>query len=112
MAIAIGDIWRGIGGDILNVRGAGVARGGDGGDILTGSGSLYTLHGDSGADKFNLNGTGDGDAFGGEDGDIYNVNTTGIIAIRYTGTVGVDYVYLNNIGRGIDLFQQRVGDDL
>ncbi|MEV4782874.1 hypothetical protein [Burkholderia sp. LMU1-1-1.1] len=111
ITVADGAADGGLGADQITVTGAGTAHGGDGDDTFTGYGGLYTLYGDAGADRFVLNGG--GEAYGGEGGDIYYVNTTGIVAIRDTGAAGAnDYVYLNNVATGADLYQMRVGDDL
>lgn len=112
LVVTNGNADGGIGSDTITVKGAGVAHGGDGVDTFTGAGNVYTLYGDAGADVFNLNGTGDGDAYGGEDGDVYNVNGTGIIHIKDTGTTGIDSLYLNNIATLAEIYQQRIGDDL
>jgi hypothetical protein len=111
ITVANGTANGGIGIDTITVTDGGRAYGGDGADTFNGNGFLYSLYGDAGADTFNLNGV--GDAYGGEGGDIYNINATGIVYIQDTGTAGVnDYVYLNNVATSVDLFQQRIGDDL
>jgi Ca2+-binding RTX toxin-like protein len=98
------------GNDTITVSGSGTAYGGEGSDILSGNGNLYTLFGDAGVDTLNLNGAGGAD--GGEGGDNYYVNAQGIVYVHDSGTSGVDTVYLKNIATAADIFQQRVGDDL
>ncbi|WP_123346278.1 calcium-binding protein [Pseudomonas brassicacearum] len=82
------------GSDTLTVS-SGIAYGGDGNDILTGTGYAYELHGGAGFDTFNMNAS--GDAYGGEGGDAYIVNSKSMVAIEDTGTTGVDTVRLKNI---------------
>lgn len=82
------------GSDTLTVS-SGIAYGGDGNDILTGTGYAYELHGGAGFDTFNMNAS--GDAYGGEGGDAYIVNSKTMVAIEDTGTTGVDTVRLKNI---------------
>lgn len=100
----------GAGMDTIRVTGAGTAYGGEGEDTFYGSGSFYSLSGGNGTDTFHLTGVGSVD--GGEGGDHYQINTTSIVAIQDTGATGIDYIYLNKIATGADIFQERIGDGL
>ncbi|MEO4013758.1 calcium-binding protein, partial [Pseudomonas rossensis] len=96
------------GGDVITVI-HGMADGGDGGDLLTGTGSGFSLFGGAGDDKLVLQAS--GSAFGGEDDDTYNVNTSALVTIQDDGTSRSDKIVLSYISSA-ELLVDRVGDDL
>ncbi|MEN5326901.1 hypothetical protein, partial [Pseudomonas sp. TWI549] len=87
----------------------GVADGGEGDDVLTGTGAGFSLSGGAGADKLFLQGP--GSAFGGEDNDTYTVNTSRLVTIQDNGTSSGDKLILTNINAQ-QLLLDRVGNDL
>ena len=87
----------------------GMADGGEGDDLLTGTGAGYSLFGGAGADKLFLQGP--GSAFGGEDNDTYTVNTSRLVTIQDNGTSSGDKLILTNISAQ-QLLLDRVGNDL
>jgi Ca2+-binding RTX toxin-like protein len=96
------------GGDVITVT-HGMADGGDGGDLLTGTGSGFSLFGGAGDDKLVLQAS--GAAFGGEDDDTYNVNTSALVTIQDNGASRSDKIVLSYISSA-ELLVDRVGDDL
>ncbi|MFJ2488645.1 calcium-binding protein [Pseudomonas sp. NPDC087639] len=102
------------GNDTITVN-RGSADGGDGNDVLTGTGSYYTLSAGNGDDLLILNlvgsqGTG-GQARGGEGDDTYVVNTTGLVTIQEYGSSLNDTLVLNTIANASQLSVTRVGKD-
>ncbi|AZE47506.1 hemolysin-type calcium binding protein [Pseudomonas chlororaphis] len=87
----------------------GMADGGEGNDLLTGTGTGFSLFGGAGADKLILQAT--GSAFGGEGDDTYTVNSWGLVTIQDTGTSHGDKLILTNINAQ-QLLVDRVGNDL
>ncbi|MBX8622791.1 calcium-binding protein [Pseudomonas glycinae] len=87
----------------------GMADGGEGDDLLTGTGAGFSLFGGAGADKLLLQGP--GSAFGGEDNDTYTVNTSRLVTIQDNGTSSGDKLILTNISAQ-QLLLDRVGNDL
>jgi Ca2+-binding RTX toxin-like protein len=96
------------GGDVITVV-HGMADGGEGNDLLTGTGSGFSLFGAAGDDRLVLQGA--GSAFGGEGADIYTVNTRSLVTILDDGASGGDKLILANIS-ALELLVDRVGDDL
>ncbi|WP_045122339.1 calcium-binding protein, partial [Pseudomonas fluorescens] len=87
----------------------GVANGGEGNDVLTGTGTGFSLFGGAGADKLILqNG---GSAFGGEGDDTYTVTSGRLVTIQDDGVSQGDTLVLTNINAQQLLFD-RVGNDL
>ncbi|AWM90957.1 calcium-binding protein [Pseudomonas sp. 31-12] len=96
------------GGDVITVV-HGMADGGEGGDLLTGTGSGFSLFGGAGDDKLVLQAS--GSAFGGEGDDTYNVNTSALVTIQDDGASRFDKIVLSYISSA-ELLVDRVGDDL
>lgn len=96
------------GGDVITVI-HGMADGGGGGDLLTGTGFGFSLFGGAGDDNLVLQAS--GSAFGGEDDDTYNVNTSALVTIQDDGTSRSDKIVLSYISSA-ELLVDRVGDDL
>ncbi|MFJ4195794.1 calcium-binding protein, partial [Pseudomonas sp. NPDC089534] len=96
------------GGDVITVT-YGMADGGDGNDLLTGTGTGFSLFGGAGDDRLVLQGS--GWANGGEGDDTYTVNTRALVSIQDDGASRGDTVVLSFI-RSTDLLADRVGDDL
>ncbi|PMY87630.1 hypothetical protein C1X68_06760 [Pseudomonas sp. FW303-C2] len=107
------------GNDSLTVV-SGTADGGDGDDILSGTGDNFVLLGGVGNDKLTLNVKGEfawnmksgGFANGGEGDDTYTVNTSKLVTIRDDGTSINDTLILNNVNSAADLQLMRVDNDL
>ncbi|AZV25947.1 calcium-binding protein [Pseudomonas syringae] len=87
----------------------GMADGGEGNDLLTGTGTGYSLFGGSGADQLNLQGV--GSAFGGEGDDTYTITNSRLVTIQDDGVSQGDRLVLANINAAQLLFD-RVGNDL
>ncbi|RON13082.1 calcium-binding protein [Pseudomonas frederiksbergensis] len=96
------------GGDVITVV-HGMADGGDGNDLLTGTGSGFSLFGGAGDDKLVLQAS--GSAFGGEGDDTYNVDTSALVTIQDNGVSGSDKIVLSYISSA-ELLVDRVGNDL
>ncbi|QQZ43252.1 calcium-binding protein [Pseudomonas sp. SK3(2021)] len=96
------------GGDVITVV-RGMADGGEGNDLLTGTGSGFLLFGGAGDDRLVLQGG--GSAFGGEGDDTYTVNTRALATIQDDGASRGDKLILSNISAS-ELLVDRVGDDL
>ncbi|UTL89302.1 beta strand repeat-containing protein [Pseudomonas fluorescens] len=96
------------GGDVITVV-HGMADGGEDNDLLTGTGSGFSLFGAAGDDRMVLQGA--GSAFGGEGADTYTVNTRSLVTILDDGASGGDKLILANISAS-ELLVDRVGDDL
>lgn len=93
----------------------GMADGGVGRDVLTGSGNAYQLFGGYNQDRLVLNLPGQnasgGFADGGQDDDTYVVNTTGLVTIQDSGNSLNDTLILNVIANASQLSVSRIGDD-
>ncbi|MBC3774902.1 calcium-binding protein [Pseudomonas sp. SWRI99] len=94
---------------------SGSAFGGDGNDLLTGTGSGYVLSGDFGNDTLILNLDGRtmsaGTAYGGNGDDTYVVNTSGLVTIQDLGWDINDTLILNTVANASQLNVTRIGDD-
>ncbi|MFJ2326273.1 calcium-binding protein [Pseudomonas sp. NPDC087690] len=102
------------GNDTITMVG-GQARGGEGSDILTGTGRNYLLFGDEGNDLLILNlagqSTSGGSAYGGQGDDTYVVNTSGLVTIQDEGWDLNDTLILNTIANASQLSVSRIGND-
>lgn len=87
----------------------GMADGGDGSDLLTGTGLGFSLLGGLGDDKLVLQGG--GFANGGEGGDTYTINTPTLVTIQDDGISSGDTLVLSYISSS-ELLVDRIGDDL
>lgn len=99
------------GNDTITVA-SGTADGGEGDDVLTGTGNNYVLYGREGDDQLIMNAGGSAD--GGENDDTYIVNTSNLVTIHdgdQSNSLG-DTVILNNVATAADLNLMRVGNDL
>ncbi|MHA3738381.1 calcium-binding protein, partial [Pseudomonas sp. Eth.TT006] len=96
------------GGDVITVA-QGMADGGEGNDLLTGTGTGFLLFGGTGDDRLVLQGG--GSAFGGEGNDTYTVSTRSLVTIQDDGASQGDKLILANIS-SLELLVDRVGDDL
>ena len=96
------------GGDVITVV-HGMADGGEGNDLLTGTGTGYSLYGGVGDDTLVFQAS--GSAFGGEGDDLYKVSTSALVTIQDDGTSRNDKLILSYIS-GAELLLDRVGDDL
>ena len=115
---AVNDLFTWASGDDGNdsiTLGRGFAFGGEGNDVLTGTGSDYMLQGDRGNDVLILNLAGQsnsgGSAYGGQGDDTYVVNTTGLVTIQDEGWDLNDTLILNTIANASQLNVTRIGDD-
>ena len=88
--------WGNAGDNIITVV-HGMADGGDGNDLLTGTGLGFSLFGGVGDDKLVLQAS--GSAFGGEGDDTYNVNTSALVTIQDDGASRFDKLVLSYISR-------------
>ncbi|MGC5700851.1 calcium-binding protein [Pseudomonas sp. NFXW11] len=96
------------GGDVITVV-HGMADGGEGNDLLTGTGLGFSLLGGAGDDQLVLRAS--GWANGGEGDDIYTVDTRALVTIQDDGTSRGDKLVLSNI-KSTYLLVDRIGDDL
>ncbi|WP_295475598.1 calcium-binding protein, partial [uncultured Pseudomonas sp.] len=96
------------GADVITVV-HGTADGGDGNDVLTGTGLDFSLFGGAGDDKLVLKAS--GRAEGGEGDDTYTVDTSALVTIQDTGASRGDKLVLSYI-RSVDLLMDRIGADL
>ncbi|BAP44126.1 hemolysin-type calcium-binding region [Pseudomonas sp. StFLB209] len=96
------------GGDVITVV-HGMADGGDGNDVLTGTGLDFSLFGGSGSDQLVLHSS--GWANGGEGSDTYTVRTTKLVMIQDDGASYGDKLVLSQITSSELLFDQ-IGNDL
>ncbi|WP_419242242.1 beta strand repeat-containing protein [Pseudomonas thivervalensis] len=96
------------GGDVITVA-HGTADGGEGNDLLTGTGMYFSLLGGQGDDRLILQA--DGFANGGEGDDIYTVNTPTLVTIQDDGISSGDTLVLSYISSS-ELLADRIGDDL
>ncbi|MBV4484181.1 hypothetical protein HU727_001100 [Pseudomonas sp. SWRI153] len=87
----------------------GMADGGEGNDLLTGTGTGFSLFGGAGADKLILQSA--GSAFGGEGDDTYTVTSARLVTIQDDGFSQGDRLVLANITAQY-LLLDRVGNDL
>ncbi|MBC3955374.1 calcium-binding protein, partial [Pseudomonas triticifolii] len=87
----------------------GMADGGEGNDVLTGTGVGFSLSGGQGDDRLILQAS--GFANGGEGDDIYTINTSTLVMIKDDGISRSDKLILSYINSG-ELRADRVGDDL
>ncbi|UQS14298.1 calcium-binding protein [Pseudomonas sp. HS6] len=96
------------GGDVITVV-HGMADGGEGNDLLTGTGTGFSLFGGAGDDRLVLQSS--GWANGGEGNDIYTISTAALVTIQDDGASRGDKLVLSFI-RSTELLADRVGDDL
>ncbi|PTS92180.1 calcium-binding protein, partial [Pseudomonas sp. HMWF006] len=96
------------GGDVITVN-HGLADGGEGNDLLTGTGMGFSLFGGAGDDTLVLQSG--GFANGGEGDDLYTVSTPGLVTIQDDGASRLDKLVLSYISSS-ELLVDRVGDDL
>jgi len=87
----------------------GMANGGDGNDLLTGTGLGFSLSGGQGDDRLVLQAG--GFANGGEGGDTYTINTPTLVTIQDDGISSGDKLVLSYISSS-ELLADRIGDDL
>ncbi|BBP61002.1 calcium-binding protein [Pseudomonas sp. St316] len=87
----------------------GMADGGEGNDLLTGTGVGFSLSGGQGDDRLILQAS--GFANGGEGGDTYTINTPTLVTIQDDGISSGDKLVLSYISSS-ELLADRVGDDL
>ncbi|MEB2854343.1 calcium-binding protein [Pseudomonas atacamensis] len=87
----------------------GIADGGEGDDLLTGTGLGFSLFGGVGNDRLVLNAS--GFANGGEGDDIYTISSPGLVTIQDDGTSHGDKLVLSFINSS-ELLVDRIGDDL
>uniref|UniRef100_UPI0039861924 beta strand repeat-containing protein n=1 Tax=Pseudomonas savastanoi TaxID=29438 RepID=UPI0039861924 len=87
----------------------GMADGGEGNDLLTGTGVGFLLSGGQGDDRLVLRASGFAD--GGEGGDTYTINTSTLVTIQDSGVSGSDKLILSYINSN-ELLADRIGDDL
>lgn len=85
-----------------------LSMGGDGNDLLTGTGPRFSLL--CGADDDELVFKGSGSANGGEGDDFHRVETSNLVRIQDGSTSYSDTLFLNISNR--QLLVDRVGDDL
>jgi Ca2+-binding RTX toxin-like protein len=98
---------------------SGTADGGEGNDVLTGTGNNYLLLGGAGDDRLIMNLAGEfawnmksgGVANGGEGDDTYTVNTSKLVTIRDDGQSTNDTLVLATINAKTDLEVMRIGND-
>ncbi|CAI8751579.1 serralysin [Pseudomonas sp. IT-232MI5] len=96
------------GSDVITVN-SGMADGGEGNDLLTGTGLGFALFGGAGDDQLVLKSS--GFANGGEGDDIYTIGTPGLVTIQDDGVSHGDKLVLSYI-KSSELQIDRVGDDL
>ncbi|MCE0460521.1 calcium-binding protein, partial [Pseudomonas uvaldensis] len=96
------------GGDVITVT-HGMADGGEGNDLLTGTGMGFSLSGGQGDDRLILQAG--GFANGGEGADIYTIDTPGLVTIQDDGISSGDKLVLSYISSS-ELLADRIGDDL
>ncbi|RBJ77835.1 calcium-binding protein, partial [Pseudomonas sp. MWU12-2534b] len=96
------------GGDVITVV-HGMADGGEGNDLLTGTGLGFSLFGGAGDDKLVLRAS--GWANGGEGDDTYTIDTRALVTIQDDGVSRGDKLVLSTLYSN-DLLADRVGDDL
>ncbi len=96
------------GNDVITVV-RGMADGGEGNDLLTGTGLDFSLFGGAGDDRLVMQSS--GYANGGEGDDVYTINTSSLVTIQDDGTSGGDKLILSLISSD-ELRADRVGDDL
>ncbi|MFJ3155351.1 beta strand repeat-containing protein [Pseudomonas protegens] len=96
------------GGDVITVV-HGMADGGEGNDLLTGTGLGFSLLGGAGDDKLILRAS--GWANGGEGDDTYMIDTRALVTIQDDGVSRGDKLVLSNIN-STNLLMDRIGDDL
>jgi len=96
------------GGDVITVV-HGMADGGEGNDLLTGTGLGFSLFGGAGDDKLILRAS--GWANGGEGDDTYTIDTRALVTIQDDGVSRGDKLVLSNI-KSTNLLMDRIGDDL
>ncbi|MDF2399531.1 calcium-binding protein [Pseudomonas sp. 3MA1] len=96
------------GGDVITVV-HGMADGGEGNDLLTGTGLGFSLFGGAGDDKLILRAS--GWANGGEGDDTYTIDTRALVTIQDDGVSRGDKLVLSTLYSN-DLLADRVGDDL
>ncbi|QKS82503.1 beta strand repeat-containing protein [Pseudomonas bijieensis] len=87
----------------------GMADGGEGNDLLTGTGLGFSLSGGQGDDRLVLQAG--GFANGGEGGDTYTINTPTLVTIQDDGISSGDKLVLSYISSS-ELLADRIGDDL
>ncbi|WP_434562770.1 beta strand repeat-containing protein [Pseudomonas sp. R1-6] len=87
----------------------GMADGGEGSDLLTGTGAGFSLSGGQGDDRLVLQAG--GFANGGEGGDTYTINTPTFVTIQDDGISSGDKLVLSYISSS-ELLADRIGDDL
>ncbi|TNF79187.1 calcium-binding protein, partial [Pseudomonas sp. ICMP22404] len=87
----------------------GMADGGEGNDLLTGTGVGFSLSGGQGDDRLILQAG--GFANGGEGDDIYTINTPTLVTIQDDGVSTGDKLVLSYISSS-ELLVDRIGDDL
>ncbi len=87
----------------------GMADGGEGNDLLTGTGLNFLLSGGLGDDRLVLQAS--GWANGGEGDDIYTINTSALVTIQDDGISSGDKLVLSQIS-SYELLADRIGDDL
>ncbi|MGN2438224.1 beta strand repeat-containing protein [Pseudomonas syringae] len=96
------------GADTITVA-RGMADGGEGNDLLTGTGVGFSLSGGLGDDRLVLRAS--GFANGGEGDDTYTINTSTLVTIQDNGVSRGDKLILSYIN-GNELLADRIGDDL
>ncbi|WP_459748293.1 calcium-binding protein, partial [Pseudomonas sp. 3A(2025)] len=96
------------GGDVITVAN-GMADGGEGNDLLTGTGLNFSLFGGVGDDRLVLKSS--GSAYGGQGDDTYTVDTAKLVTIQDDGTSNGDKLILSYIS-GSELRFTQAGDDL
>ncbi|MFJ5256535.1 calcium-binding protein, partial [Pseudomonas sp. NPDC088414] len=97
-----------VGDDVITVT-HGMADGGEGKDLLTGTGLDFSLSGGAGDDQLVLKSI--GFANGGEGDDSYIIDTSALVTIQDDGASRQDKLVLSYIGSS-ELLADRVGDDL
>ncbi|MCG6578078.1 calcium-binding protein, partial [Pseudomonas sp. AF32] len=96
------------GSDTITVA-LGMADGGEGNDLLTGTGAGFSLSGGLGDDRLVLQAG--GFANGGEGDDTYTINTPKLVTIQDDGVSSGDKLVLSYISSS-ELLADRIGDDL